>query len=139
MDKSRIYSTIDDNSYYFDQSIYTLYSEDSKVDLKTVLGILNSSLIYYYFKKTMSDGKETFPKIKKIQIEELPIKTVYDNIISKLVDQLLQLNKDLQSTTLETKREQIQAKITHYEDRINEQVYQLYGLTEDEIDKIESK
>ena len=47
-------------------------------------------------------------------------------------------NKNFQPATLETKKEQIQSKITQYEDRINEQVYQLNGLTEEEIKIIEN-
>ena len=58
--------------------------------------------------------------------------------IENSVDQLLQLNKDLQAETLESKKEQIKRKIDHYEDKINELVYKLYDLTEKEIKIIEA-
>jgi hypothetical protein len=49
----------------------------------------------------------------------------------------LQLNKDLQVATLESKKEQIKTKIDYHEDKINELVYALYELTEEEIKIVE--
>ena len=43
------------------------------------------------------------------------------------------INKELQSTKLETQRQQLQRAIDHVENKINELVYELYGLTEEEI------
>ena len=57
--------------------------------------------------------------------------------IIKFVDNLLQLNKQLQTTKLETQRLQIQRTIGHSERKIDELVYELYGLNEEEIKIIE--
>ena len=75
------------------------------------------------------------------QLDQLPIVITNEKNqteIVKLVDQLLSLNKELSEVKLETKKEQIQSKIDYCENRINEIVYQLYNLTEDEIKIIES-
>ena len=74
-------------------------------------------------------------------VEQLPIPKNYstqthDQIVYS-VEQLLQLNKELQTVTLETKKEQIKNKIEYHEDKINALVYQLFELTEEEIALIE--
>jgi hypothetical protein len=51
---------------------------------------------------------------------------------------MLQLNKELQSATLPDHREQIKARIDHTDEKINRLVYQLYGLTEEEIRIVEN-
>jgi hypothetical protein len=113
---------------------------------KYILAIINSKLIAYYFRKKYNRQDKTFPEIRIYELAALPIKTIdfsnkdevtaHDQIVS-FVDQLLQLNKDLQSETLESKKEQIKRKIDHYEDKINELVYKLYDLTEEEIKIVE--
>jgi adenine-specific DNA-methyltransferase len=57
--------------------------------------------------------------------------------IIKFVDNLLKLNEQLQTTKLETQRTQIHHTIEHSERKIDELVYELYGLNEEEIKIIE--
>jgi type I restriction-modification system DNA methylase subunit len=138
MGKERLFATIDDKAFYADQSVYILLPKNEKVNLHFILGLLNSKLLYYFFSKTFSDRKETFPKIKGIQLAEFPIKqTANQEQIIKHVEHLLQLNKDLQTATLPSQKEQIQRRISYCEDRINAVVYELYELTEEEIRIIE--
>jgi len=138
MGKERIFATIDDKAFYVDQSVYILLPRVENINLYFVLGLLNSKLVYYFFSKTFSDRKETFPKIKGVQLAEFPIKqTTNQEKIIKYVDQLLQLNKELQNTTLAEKLEQLKYRIEYTEDKIDELVYQLYGLTDEEVKIIE--
>ena len=86
-------------------------------------------------------GKETFPKIKGVQIAELPIKfdgKMWEEI-ARNVDLLLKLNSQLPEERLQTKSEQVKQHIEHSEERINELVYELYNLTKEEIKIIEGK
>jgi len=144
MGKNRIYGTIDNNQYYVDQSVYILHPKKANINLSYLLGIVNSKLLYYLFSKTFSDRKETFPKIKGVQLSEFPIKLEKNNKnnfqseITKLVDQLLKLNEEKSSEKLQTKITQLEGKIDYCEQRINEIVYQLYDLTEDEIKIVEA-
>lgn len=57
--------------------------------------------------------------------------------IIKLVDKLINLNEKITQTKLETNIDQIKGSVDYCEHRINEIVYQLYGLTENEIKIIE--
>ena len=45
---------------------------------------------------------------------------------------------DFLEVKLSTKLEQIQSRIDYYEDKINKLVYQLYELTEEEIEIVEN-
>ena len=75
-------------------------------------------------------------------LRELPIpkaETKIQNEIERLVDQLLKLNEEKADTDLQTKITQLEGKIDYCESRINEIVYQLYELREDEIKIVEGK
>lgn len=61
------------------------------------------------------------------------------NEIIKLVDQLLQLNKEKQHTTLPGQIEMFENRIAYAENKINQIVYKLYELTAEEIQLIEGK
>jgi len=124
-------------------TIYNVYLNNQKsADLKFLLGIVNSKATKYFWKKNHSDEKKTFPKIKKEAILSIPIPNADAKIqaeIIKHVDRLLQLYRDLPLATLPSNKEQIQSKIDYSEDRIDALVYELYGLTEEEIKIIETE
>ena len=112
-----------------------LIKNSEKYDLRYLLGIINS-LTTKYFLKIFTKGKiDAYPDdwkeiiIPKINSQN---KTIHDEII-RLVDQLLKLNEEKAEAKLETKINQLKSKIDYCECRINEIVYQLYGLTEEEI------
>jgi len=127
-------------------TIYNVYlKEKNLADLKFLLGVITSKATKYFWKKNNSDEKKTFPKIKKEAILSIPVpiitkqnKNLHDEIV-KLVNQLLQLNQEKAEIKLASKAEQLQSKIDYCENRINQLVYQLYELTEDEIKIIEGK
>ena len=138
----RLVSTIDESKFYTFNSVNNLLLKiDSKYNLKYFLGLLNSKLLNYLFKQKSLNTNITLSDLDLLPIRSIDFKNksevhTHDQIVSS-VDQLLQLNKDLQAETLESKREQIKRKIDHFEDKINELVYKLYDLTEEEIGIIE--
>ena len=76
----------------------------------------------------------------KQYIQTLPVilpDAIFNHEIVKLVDTMLSLNKEKQQTTLPEKRESLQHRIQYTDAKINQLVYQLYGLTEDEIALVE--
>ncbi|MDZ4845236.1 MAG: hypothetical protein SH857_06765 [Chitinophagales bacterium] len=75
-------------------------------------------------------------------VSKLPIPKADEkrkNEIIKLVDQLLQLNKEKAESKLQTKITQLEGKIDYCGSRINEIIYQLYDLTAEEIKIVEGK
>lgn len=121
-------------------TIYNVYLKEKNVsDIKFLLGIINSNTTKFFWRKNNSDEKKTFPKIKKEAILSIPVPVIekknkqhHDEIV-KLVNQLLLLNEEKATSKLSTKISQIESKIEYCSNRINQLVYQLYELTEDEI------
>ncbi len=112
----------------------------TRINLKYLSALLNSKLIAFWLKHRGKMQGNIYQVDKEpilgIPIFDTPNEAVKEQII-KHVDHLLKLNKDLQSEILPNRIEQIQLRISHSEDRINEMVYELYGLIEKEIEIIE--
>lgn len=68
----RILACFDDQSFYSDQTTYVINKKTENQELKYLLCLINSKLMYYYFTNTFSDNKITFPKVKRSQLLELP-------------------------------------------------------------------
>jgi len=89
-------------------------------------------------------GKRSI-QYSKQYIEQVPVPNISKNNFSlskkivNLVESLLKLNEQLQSTKLDSQRQQLQRAIAHTESKIDELVYELYGLTEEEIGIVENK
>jgi hypothetical protein len=137
-----LFATYISETSYCNTLLFVLKLKDKNYSYKSVLGVLNSNLIGWYFRKKFQiNNDDTFPQIMIRDILQFPIPKMETKIqteIIKHVDQLLQLNKELQTTTLPNKIEQIQSKIGYCEDKINKIVYEIYGLMEEEIRIIEN-
>jgi len=127
----------------------TLYILTSKViNLKYLLSLLNSKLLTFYLKNKLITNKQGFPQVLMWQLGQLPIKTIdftnkdekaqHDKMI-ELVETMLQLNKDLHNAKLPEQKEQLKARIDYTDKKIDKLVYDLYGLTEEEIRIVEGE
>ena len=113
-----------------------------------LLGILNSALIGWYFRKRFQiNADDTFPQIMINNILQFPIPVIdfddradkarHDKMVA-LVERMLGLNKNLQKAS-ERQRAVLQAQIEATDAEIDALVYQLYGLTKKEIAIIENQ
>jgi len=125
-------------------TIYNIYKTNEATNLKFILGIINSKTINYYWQKTNYDEKKTFPKIKKEAILNIPIPdldlndlTQYEQLI-KLVDTILDLNKRLQKTNLQSEKDQLKRRIDFTDNEIDNTVYSLFKLTDNEMQIIKN-
>ncbi|MGB2846423.1 MAG: TaqI-like C-terminal specificity domain-containing protein [Saprospiraceae bacterium] len=135
---SKLYHTTTVYSFVF---IHTIQENQ-----KYFLGILNSKLFWYFVKNTGNVLRGNFFRFKTEYLKPFPIKLinfhntneeiVYKEIIS-LVDQLLQLHQEKSTIKLQSSLAQIQGKIDYCERRVDELVYELYGLTEEERKVVE--
>ena len=112
-------------------TLYSVYPKISGYDLKYLLACLNSAFIKNYWKSKYSDNKATFPKIKGFQLKELPIPPAAPEQQKPIIDLVEQI--------LATKKADSTADTTVLENKIDELVYKLYGLTEEEIAVVEGK
>ncbi len=135
---STLISAYTDSDYVTSQ-LLQIVKPFEQADTKFLLGITNSKLLAFYFRKKYNRQDKTFPEIRIYELAALPIKKIdkakqpLKNEIEKLVDQLLKLNEEKSETSLQTKISQLEGKIDYCESRINEIVYSLYGISKDEI------
>ena len=110
-------------------TIYNVFLNNERYNLKFLLAIINSTLIHFYWLKRFYDNKETFPKIKKQPLELIPVKDVQpqeQKAIIGLVDRILA-----------AKAQAADADVSKLEREIDELVYALYALTPEEIQIVE--
>lgn len=118
--------------------VYGLITD--KINQKYLLGLLNSRLLNFYYKSYyglihLSGG---YLKINSSYLKNLPIKIIPDKgqqPIIKLVDQILSITKDEDYPNNPDK----QTKVRKLEKEIDQLVYKLYGLTEEEIRIVEGR
>ena len=119
--------TIDTNKHYLPSNAYILTS--TEIPIKYILGLLNSKLMHYYFHFIgimTAGGAYT---LKAATISVLPFKIANNTQeIADIVDRILVL-----------KSENHDADVSALESEIDNLVYRLYGLKEDEIQIIENK
>jgi adenine-specific DNA-methyltransferase len=123
-------ATFASKGIYYEQTIHSCHITDKNYKIKYVLGLFNSTLFKFYYRKTNSQGGDIFPQVRISSVESLPIKIADSKTqekIETLVDQILskkQSNPDTDTTDIENK--------------IDTLVYKLYDLTEDEIKTVEN-
>jgi hypothetical protein len=128
--------TYDNQQFYVLNSACITELINTKISLKYLLALLNSSLLNFYFSNVFTDYRDTFPIMKSGNIEDLPIKIVdknRQNEIEILVDKIL-INKQNSEKSQKTK-----IYITDLEQRIDKFIYELYEITEEEIKIIETQ
>jgi len=138
-------STIDRNKYLsFNSTNLILIKTDFVIEYpyQLICALINSKLWNFYYSKNFSNGSNLTVNISKTFLEMLPLPKLPNaeivNKISSIVENQLTLNEEIKIATLDTKKEQIKQKIEYNEDKINSLVYQLYDLTKEEIELVES-
>ncbi|MEW5841827.1 MAG: TaqI-like C-terminal specificity domain-containing protein [Bacteroidota bacterium] len=127
-------------------NIFTIRHKLKDKDVeKLLLAIINSSLIEFYWKIMFADFKNSFPQVTIESIAKIPIKGVnqttnnkyFENPIVKLVDQMLEAKKQVAAAKTASEKEYLEKKCSIIDRQIDALVYELYGLTEEEIKIVE--
>ncbi len=113
-----------------------------------ILGLLNSKLLDWYLHKISMRAYQTAYMYVKKYISQLPIRTIdfddaedvkkHDRMVG-LVEQMLDLNKKLPEAKTDHDKNLIQRQIDYTDSEIDKLVYELYGLTEEEIKIVEGE
>jgi adenine-specific DNA-methyltransferase len=116
-------------------------------DYRFVLGLLHSALFAWCYRTTNQGDGRVIPQVKAAKLSTLPIRTInfddpadvarHDHIVS-LVDQMLDLNKRLAESKVPQTTEMLRRQIKSTDRQIDQLVYKLYNLTEEEIKIVES-
>ncbi|MGA9365434.1 MAG: TaqI-like C-terminal specificity domain-containing protein [Bacteroidota bacterium] len=143
----RLIGVLDDSQYFVKNSLHSILLKDKSYDLRYLLGLINCHLMDFYFQDQIGATGEIFSQMKIEYIERLPIRTInlsdpadksrHDRMV-EMVEQMLALHKQLASAKTEHEKTALQRQIDATDKQIDELVYELYGLTEEEIKIVEN-
>ena len=122
---TKIVATIDYQQYYALNTAYICLNKESNYETEFLLGVMNSKLVDYFYSKLFMGWQITIPALEVIPIP-------YCNKEKQL--KVCSLVKN----AINTKRTNSNADTSALESEIDRLVYQLYGLTEEEIRIVES-
>ncbi len=126
----RFVSTIIDEDFICDRSLYIAKPRSSDINIPFTLGIIMSKLLIWLFRLEKNEFDSLFPKIRLEEFKKLPIpKNVSDtNGIDLKAAQILL-----------AKKSEPNADTSSLEKEIDQLVYELYGLTAEEIKIVEGE
>ncbi len=131
--------------FYNDINSMVIFSPQKDISLFYLLGSINSRLISFWFMKVFDKlQRNIFPQFKVKELASFPIHSInlknpsdiakYNQIVF-LANQILTLHKQTSRTPQE--KESLQREIEATDRQIDQLVYELYGLTEEEIKIVE--
>ncbi|MEA2052076.1 MAG: Eco57I restriction-modification methylase domain-containing protein, partial [Euryarchaeota archaeon] len=139
----------ENGGYYFTTGVagaYGLLFASSPCDIKYFLGVLNSSIVNLFIKQIGTCLQGGYYSYEKRFIEKLPISSIdfsnpaekaqHDKLVS-LVDNMLELKRKYHEMRMEQDKELYERQIKIVDAQIDRLVYDLYGLTGEEIKVVE--
>lgn len=140
-------ATIDGRGVWFGRSIIALVVDRrSEYKPQYFLAILNSRLFKAVYDNVAQEAGRVFAQVKLSKVKQLPIRVIsfsnthesaiHDRIV-ELVDSMLALRKRLAMTT-DARRGAVERLVDATEREIDRLVYELYGLSDEEIALVEA-
>jgi len=143
----RIIATFDNQQIYSLQTtnVINLKGDDTeKISIKYLLGLINSNLVNWYFSRSFPSNNH----IASNQLAQIPIRTInfsdpadkarHDKMVT-LVERILALHKQKADVKTDHEKTLIERQIEATDTQIDALVYELYGLTEEEIRIVEGE
>ncbi len=141
------FSLDETGEYAFTSGYGITLKPEMKESMKYLLGLLNSKLLDWYLKRVSTPLRGGFFRYFTEFVEQIPVRTIdfakpgdiakHDRLVG-LVDQMLRLHKRLATVRIEQERTALQRQIAATELEIDRAVYELYGLTEEEVGIVEA-
>ena len=139
-----IIAHIDKNRYLSLKNVHNVKIVDNSLTYEYLLGLLNSKVMTWWYRELIPEKGRVFAEVKVVNLEKLPIHTIdfskptevkqHDRMVA-LVDRMLELHKKTPATPQE--QERLTRDIESTDREIDKLVYELYGLTEEEIQIVE--
>ncbi len=136
--QQRLMACYVNETFITNKNLYSIISTEE--DIFYLLALLNSRFVsYLYINQVTQATKDDFPQVTIRDIKNLPEPVVRNptlkNRVSSLAQQLLDLNKRNPQTPNDKQR--LQREIEATDAQIDRLVYELYGLTDEEIRIVE--
>jgi hypothetical protein len=140
----------DDRSLYMTGGgggpFYGLRPKKDVINIFYLLGLLNSKLFGYIIANQSTQMRGGYIRFSKQYIETSPIRTIdfsnptekvqHDKLVA-LVESMLELQKKHHDARMDQDKELYERQIKMVDAQIDRLVYDLYGLTEEEIKRVE--
>lgn len=139
-DYNNVASFTFDTDGYFYKTGYGIIVKNASMSPLYILGLINSPLLFKYLVSIGTSLRGGYIRFWTQFIEQLPIRTIdFNNPSEKadhdklvfLVDRMLELHKKKSSIPPSSEREKIEREIAITNEKIDETVYGLYGITEE--------
>lgn len=128
---SSLIATLDSNQFVIRDNLYSIISLNKNYPESILLGCLNSKLLNWYYQNVINNEVgEALAQVKRGHLAILPIPK-FNRVIFEKLNLIVQ-------RAIETKEKNSSTEISNLENQIDHLVYQLYGLTEEEIAIVES-
>lgn len=141
--QDRLMATLYRQKMVFKKDVNPFVLIDSSISPLYLLGIVNSSLISYLYVNTSSIAtKDDFRQTTLAELRSLPLpkydhKNERHNSLTTYVNKMLDLHNRLQTASTPEERRVLERQIAGTDRAIDALVYELYGLTEEEIRIVE--
>jgi type I restriction-modification system DNA methylase subunit len=147
---TRLSAFYDENNYYFVNVTtggFGVTTDEQFGSQKYITGLLNSKLLDWFMRQVSTSFHGGYFAANKQFLVQLPIRTInfsdpaekakHDQMVT-LVERMLALHKNLASAKTPQEKESVQRQIQSTDGGIDKLVYELYGLSEEEIGIVES-
>ncbi len=130
-------ATLDCSGRFPEQSLYFLFNFASAIEPKYLLGILNSRLINFYFKKRCLTNPDSIAQVKKTDLDTLPIR-IPNLDCNAEVEEQHEIISSVAELLANKGGEDDPAFNAMHERVINDAVYRLYELTDEQVGIVEA-
>jgi len=137
--------TYDEGNYYVKDVLVIIPFKNTttvNLSLKAVLGMLNSRLLTFFYRTTFQTIHVQRSELASLPIADVDLsspteKAQHDKLVN-LVDKMLVLMPKLREAKSDAEKATLQNAVTATDQQIDQIVYELYGLTEEEIKLVEN-
>ena len=132
---------------YHTTTVYSfVFKDGTREEKKYFLGLMNSKLMWFFLRSTGTTLRGGYVRFKTEYLGPFPVRTIHmddsadvalhDKVVSR-VDHMLALHHQLSQTKEGHERIMIQRQIDATDVELDKLVYELYGLTPEEIKIVE--
>jgi hypothetical protein len=137
---TKLIATLDTSQFYTLGTTIIGYST-SPYSNEYLLGLINSKLLSWWYGRAFTSPTNYIREFEILPVRTInfsdPIEKAWHEKMVKLVEQMLELHERPAKTTTETAKAMLQRQIDATDRQIDNLVYVLYGLTEEEIAIVE--
>jgi len=127
-----ILAALDEEEYYFSNNVFVcLPKVNCTLDMKYVLGVLNSKLATWFYRKIQPRKGKLFAELKINVLKQIPIKEILENDQRKIVR--------LVEKIITAKKGNPKFDTILIENEIDEAIYMIFNLTRKERNLIEKE